>query len=196
VRRDATVTAPLSGVVVERNVDAGALVGPGDKPLVVVADTRVLTLEAGVGELEAGRLRVGMPAVLSVQARPGETFSGRLAAIAPEIDARNRHFKVEVRVDNPGSRFLSGMYATAAIETARAAGAVVVPREAVATRDGVRTVLRIQDGRLQPVRVVEGVSDAGRVQILSGLSPGELLVADGRRTLPPGARVTPVRKDR
>src|SRR6185503_15093396 len=72
VQRDATLTSPVDGVVVERNYDAGSHAGPGDKPVVVVADLRVLKLEAGVSELEAGRLRIGMPARISVQARPGE----------------------------------------------------------------------------------------------------------------------------
>jgi len=74
VARDATLTAPTGGVVVERNFDNGALVGPGDsKGVVVVADTRELKLDAGVSELEAGRLTVGMPATVLVQARPGQT---------------------------------------------------------------------------------------------------------------------------
>ena len=62
VQRDATLTSPIDGVIVERHYDAGSLVGPGDDPVVVVADLRVMKLEAGVSELEAGRLRVGMPA--------------------------------------------------------------------------------------------------------------------------------------
>ncbi len=57
VQRDTTVTSPVTGFVVERNYDAGAI--PGDKPIVVVADLREMKLEAGVSEIEAGRLRTG-----------------------------------------------------------------------------------------------------------------------------------------
>jgi RND family efflux transporter MFP subunit len=194
VRRDATLVSPIAGVIVERNVDPGNLVGPGDSPIVAVADTRVLKLEAGVAELDAGRLRVGMPARVAVQARPGETYEGRLAALAPEIDAKNRHFRVELRVPNPNDQLLSGMYATARIETARAEGAVTVPREAIGARDGRRVALRISDGRVEPVPVTEGIVDTGRVQVLSGLAGGDLLVADARRTLAPGTLVRPVRQ--
>ncbi len=102
VQRDATLTSPIDGVIVERHYDAGSLVGPGDDPVVVVADLRVMKLEAGVSELEAGRLRVGMPARVEAQARPGDVFDGRVAAIAPEVDARNRHFRIEVRINEPG----------------------------------------------------------------------------------------------
>ena len=134
-QRDTTLTSPIDGVIVERNYDAGSLVGPGDKPVVAVADLRSLKLEAGVSELEAGRLRPGMPVRITVQARPGEAFQGRLATIAPEVDPRNRHFMIEVRTTNPGS-LLAGMYATAAIPTEHVSDAVAVPRDAIATRGG------------------------------------------------------------
>jgi RND family efflux transporter MFP subunit len=194
VLRDASLTSPITGVVVERNYDPGNLVAPGDHPVVAVADARVLKLEAGVAELEAGRLRAGMPARVSVQARPGDVYEGRLAALAPEIDARDRHFRVEVRVPNPDGRLLSGMYATASIETARAQQVVMVSRDAIGIRDGQRVVLRIAGDRIETVPVTEGLADAGRIQVLKGVNGGDLLVADARRALAPGTRVKPVRR--
>jgi HlyD family secretion protein len=196
VRRDATLTAPTSGVVVERNFDSGALVGPGDnKGVVVVADTGELKLQAGVSELEAGRLRVGMPAVISVQARPGQSWTGRVVALAPEVDARNRHFQIEVRVQNEKDELLSGMYATAAIETGHVVSTVLVPREAVTSRDGARIVYRVANNVATSVRVSEGLSDAAKIQILSGLSAGDVIVADGRKPIETGTTVRPVKVD-
>jgi RND family efflux transporter MFP subunit len=194
VLRDASLTSPITGVVVERNYDPGNLVAPGDHPVVAIADARVLKLEAGVAELEAGRLRPGMPARVSVQARPGDVYEGRLAALAPEIDARDRHFRVEVRVPNPDGRLLSGMYATASIETARARQVVTVPREAIGLGDGRRVVLRIAGDRIETVPVIEGLAESGRIQVLKGVNGGDLLVADARRALAPGTRVKPVRR--
>jgi HlyD family secretion protein len=190
VQRDATLTSPVTGFVVARNYDAGAI--PGDEPVVVVADLRQLKLEAGVSELEAGRLKVGMPARVSVQARPGEHFMGELAAIAPEVDERNRHFRIEVRVANPDRSLLSGMYATARLALATVAQAITVPREAVTTRDGKRVVLKIEAESLRPVEVTEGLNDGRRVQISQGLNAGDQVMADARRQLPDGARVKAV----
>jgi RND family efflux transporter MFP subunit len=190
VQRDATLRAPVSGFVVERNYDAGAI--PGDMPIVVVADLQQWKLEAGVSELEAGRLKVGMPAVISIQAKPGERFTGELAAIAPEVDERNRHFKIEVRVANPDGALLAGMYATARLVVANADNILTVPREAVATRDGKRVVLKVVDDKVTPVSVVEGLTDGRAVQIVSGVSAGDLVVADARRQLPADARVKPI----
>jgi HlyD family secretion protein len=192
VRRDATLTSPVDGVIVERNYDAGSLVSPGDEPVVAVADLRVMTLEAGVSELEAGRLRAGMPVRVTVQARSGEVFEGRIAAIAPEVDPRNRHFRIEVRMPNPGGVLLSGMYATATIPLARAAQAVAVPREAVTTRDGRRVALRIDTNIVTEVPVTEGVSDGRLVQIAAGLQAGDVIVSDARQDVDPGAKVNPV----
>jgi RND family efflux transporter MFP subunit len=190
VRRDATLTAPTAGVVVERNFDQGALVGPGDsKGVVVVADVNEMKLEAGVSELEAGRLQVGMPAVVSVQARPGQSWPGRVVAVAPEVDARNRHFRVEVRVQNPKGELLSGMYATARIETGRATAATLVPRDAVATRNGARVAYRVANGAVSAVSVTEGLGDETRVQIVSGLAPGDQIAADARQPMAPGTKV-------
>ena len=187
VQRDTTLSSPVAGHVVERNYDPGAI--PGDEPVVVIADLRVLKLEAGVSELDAGRLTVGMPAEVIVQARSGERYKGELAAIAPEVNERNRHFQVEIRVPNPEAVLLSGMYATARIVTASAAGSVIVPREAVTTRAGARVVLTVQGDSVKAVTVTEGLSDGQRVQILTGLAPGDVVVADARRQLSDGARV-------
>jgi len=190
VQRDATLRAPVSGFVVERNYDAGAI--PGDQPIVVVADLRQLKLEAGVSELEAGRLKNGLPAVVAVQAKPGQQFKGELAAIVPEVDERNRHFKIEIRVANPDSSLLAGMYATARFVVASAKDAIVVPREAVMTKDGKRIVLKVDGDKVAVVAVTEGLNDGRQVQIVSGLSAGDQVIADARRQLPADARVKAV----
>jgi RND family efflux transporter MFP subunit len=190
VQRDTTLHAPVSGFIVERNYDAGAI--PGDLPVVVVADLRQLKLEAGVSELEAGRLKTGLAAAVSVQAKPGETFSGQLVAIAPEVDQKNRHFQIEVRVANPEGSLLAGMYATARLVLAKADNALTVPREAIITRDGKRVVLKVEGEKVTPVAVSEGLTDGQQVQILSGLAADDQVIADARRQLSPDARVKPV----
>lgn len=187
VQKNATITSPVTGFVVERNYDAGAL--PGELPIVVVADLRQMKLEAGVSELEAGRLRVGMKARIAVQAKPGETFFGQLAAIAPEVDERNRHFRIEVRVPNDGKTLLSGMYASARIIEATTQNAVLVPKEAVTTKDGKRIVQKVQGDTVATVEVAEGLADGVRVQITKGLSAGDVVLADARRPIAAGTKV-------
>jgi RND family efflux transporter MFP subunit len=188
LQRDATLRAPIAGVIVARNFDAGNLVGPGGDPIVVVADLRTLKLEAGVSELEAGRLKADARARVTVAARPGEVFDGRVAAVAPEVDTRNRHFRVEIRVTNKAGAMLSGMFATARIPIATAEGPVV-PREAVFDRNGGRAVYRVQGDTVSVVPVTEGLSDGKRVVLTSGVQRGDKIIADARREVVPGSRV-------
>jgi HlyD family secretion protein len=190
LQRDATLTSPMAGYIVERNYDAGAI--PGEAPVVVVADVRELKLEAGVSELEAGRLRTGLPASVLVQAKPGQQFSGQLAAIAPEVNARNRHFQIDVRVDNSKGSLLAGMYATARIVLEQADKALLVPREAVITVHDQRVAFKVDGDKLSPVPITEGLNDGRQVQILSGLSAGDQVLADARRQPPSGSRVKAV----
>jgi len=188
LQQDATLRSPIAGVIVARNFDAGSLVGPGGDPIVAVADLRTLKLEAGVSELEAGRLKPGAPTRVTIQAQPGEVFDGRITAVASEVDPRNRHFRVEISVTNKGGAMLSGMYATARIPTATADGPIV-PREAVFDRDGGRAVYRVQGDVVSLVRVTEGLTDGKRVVLTSGVQRGDAIVADARREVVNGARV-------
>ena len=188
MQRDATLRSPVAGVIVARNLDAGSLVGPGGDPIMAVADLRTLKLEAGVSELEAGRLKPGALARVTIQAQPGQVFDGRVTAVAPEVDARNRHFRVEIKVVNKGGAMLSGMSATARIPIATAEGPIV-PREAVFDRNGSRAVYRIQGDTVSIVTVTEGLSDGKRVVLTSGVQPGDTIVSDARREVTAGARV-------
>jgi len=194
VQNNSTVTSPVTGFVVERNYDSGAM--PGDKPIVVVADLREMKLEAGVSELEAGRLRPGMKAEVLVQAKPGATFTGQLAAIAPEVDERNRHFKIDVRVPNTGRELLSGMYATARLIEATTTNAVLVPKDAVTTREGKRVVQKVQGDAVSFVEVTEGLTDGTRIQIVKGLAAGDIVLADARRQLAAGTKVRGIADNR
>jgi RND family efflux transporter MFP subunit len=187
VQSNSTVTSPVNGFVVERNYDSGAI--PGDKPIVVVADLREMKLEAGVSELEAGRLKVGMKAAVAVQAKPGQAFTGQLAAIAPEVDERNRHFMVDVRVPNDGRALLSGMYASARLIEATTPNAVLVPKDAVTTKNGKRIVRKVDGNNVTDVEVVEGLSDGTRIQVVKGLAAGDTVFADARKQLAPGSKV-------
>jgi HlyD family secretion protein len=84
------------------------------------------------------------------------------------------------------------MYASARIVLEVADQALTIPREAVTTHDGQRVAFRIEGDKLTPVTVVEGLHDGRQVQVISGLAPGDQILADARRPLPAGSRVKAV----
>ena len=96
---------------------------------------------------------------------------------------------IDVRVPNPNRALLSGMYATARIVESTVANAVLVPKEAVISKDGKRVVQKVQGDVLSTVVVTEGLSDGTLVQIVSGLAAGDTVMADARRQVPAGSTV-------
>ena len=130
-----------------------------------------------MSEQDAGRLKVGSLVRVTVSAKPGEAYEGTLAAIAPEVDPKNRHFQHPDSRGQPHAALLSGMYATAHIVVATAEG-LIVPREAVFDRNGTRSVYRVDGDRISIVAATEGLSDGTRTVLLSGVKAGDVIVAD------------------
>jgi RND family efflux transporter MFP subunit len=125
---------------------------------------------------------------ITLPAKPGESYEGRLVAVAPEVDPRNRHFRIEIRIDNRRSALLGGMYAAARIVVAKAEG-ILLPREAVVTKNNQRAVYRVDGDTVTIVAVTEGAANGGRTLIVSGVNAGDRIVADARRDMLDGARV-------
>jgi multidrug efflux pump subunit AcrA (membrane-fusion protein) len=188
IQSDATLRSPVAGVIVERNFDAGTLVGPGGDPIMAVADLRTLKLEAGVSELEVGRLKIGALARVTIQAQPGQVFEGRVTALAPEVDAKNRHFRVEIKVTNKGGAMLSGMYATARVPTATRRRPDRAARGRVRSRRWPRRLPRPGRHRVDGDRHRRPDRRQARV-LTSGVQRGDTIVSDARREVVNGSRV-------
>jgi HlyD family secretion protein len=84
------------------------------------------------------------------------------------------------------------MYATATIPLERVSGALAVPRDAVASRNGRRVVFKVDGTTVNEVPVTEGLSNGTQVQISDGLKAGDIVVADARRDVAPGSKVNPI----
>ena len=120
------------------------------------------------------------PARAELAAFPGETFTGKVAAILPTAQADSRTLQVRIELKNPGGRLKPGMFATVHL-AGETTPALLVPSEAV-IRTGKRDLVMLAgaSGRYQPVEVRIGREDAGRTEILAGLSEGDRIVASGQ----------------
>lgn len=190
------ISADWSGngtrVVAERLVDEGETVA-ANAPLVRIVVLDPLTAVIFVSEADYGRLRPGLPVVLTTDAFADEVFSGRIERIAPVFREATRQARVEVSVDNPAHRLKPGMFIRATIELDRATDALIVPLQALTERDDRTGVFVVnQTGTSVAWReVTVGIRDEGRVQILGeGLSGrvvtlGQQLVKDGAAIIIP-----------
>lgn len=170
------VAAPLSGVVVERRVEAGDMAAPG-MPLFVVEDTARMKVEAQVPESAAVGLKPGQPLEVRLDALDS-TRPASLAEVLPSADPRSRTITIRAVLDNPDGAMRSGMFARVRL-TAVASSALSVPEPAVVRRGPLTGVFVVDDGRVARLRwIAVGQSRAGRVEVLAGLSAGERYVAE------------------
>jgi multidrug efflux system membrane fusion protein len=192
------IRAPFSGQLGVRLVDVGSYLNPGG-PIVTLTDLSTLWVNFTLPEQAAPDVRVGQDARIKVDAYPGRVFPAKVTAIEPQISAQTRTLLVQATLDNPGHVLLPGMFADAELVLPDAAPAVLVPETAVDySLYGDSAFVIHEDGkdpqghpRLKVTRVPVQVGDRadGKIAILSGLSPGDRVVASGQLKLSNGAAV-------
>jgi RND family efflux transporter MFP subunit len=186
---DAVVTAPISGVVSGRPVNAGDVVSPGT-PLATIIDPSSMRLEASVQSESLASLKLGTPVEFEVRGYPGRTFGGRIARIAPAADPVTRQVNIFVDVPNTSGQLVAGLFAEGRVTSERRQ-AVVVPATAVDTSGQHPWVLRLKDGKAERVSVRVGVRDdrTESIEVLAGVGAGDVLLTGAARAVTPGTPV-------
>ena len=172
-----TLVAPFTGVVLEKHVVEGQRVTPGMQ-LYRLADLSTVWVEGEVFEQDLQYIRIGAQAHIEVAAYPGEHLMGAVSFVYPVVDVASRTNRVRVTVPNPDGRLKPGMFSTMFFDTRVGEDVIIVPFEAViVTGERNLVFVRDEDGMLQPREVVLGARADREVQILSGLTEGETIVA-------------------
>jgi RND family efflux transporter MFP subunit len=190
------VRAPFAGRVARRIPDPGAMLAPGT-PLFTLVDDSVLEYKAPVPSRDLGKLKVGAPVDLEIDALGGTSVSGRIARVEPLVDERSRSFQAVVEVAGRAD-LVGGLFARAFVRVGQVDGAIVVPPAAL-VRDGSDAgkadVFVVRGGKAEKVMVALGVETPDGVQVTSGLAAGDQVVLDPPSALASGAPVE-VRNDR
>jgi len=170
--------APISGFVTERNAFPRQRVN-ADTVLYTIADLSTVWVIADVFEYEAAQIHVGQVASMTMPYLPGRTFHGKVSYILPQVDATTRTLKVRIEFANPGYQLKPEMFGDVEFRTG-GARSLTVPQSAV-LNSGLRQVVFVDrgDGYLEPRDVRTGRQFDGRVEIVSGLKPGERIVTSG-----------------
>ena len=171
------ITAPFDGVVTDRLVHPGALVGPGADPvLLILQQVSHLRLVVAVPEENAGGIARGAKVNFSVPAQPERTYSGAVARIAHALDPKTRTMAVELDVFNQDGSLAPGMYPTVKWPVRRSRPALFVPKTSVVTTTERTFVIRNQNGRAQWVDVRKGAAEGDFIEVLGDLKPNEMVV--------------------
>ncbi len=188
------VKAPFDGIITLRNVDVGALVNTGSTLLYRIAQMSVLRTYVNVPQSDADSIHVGQTAQLTVSNLPGRKFSGTVARTANSLDPNSRTMLVEVQVQNKDGVLLPGMYALVDLSSPRANPPVLLPGDALIVRaDGTEVAMVRPDNTIHLQRIQIGRDYGDKLEIISGLQPGDLVIANPSDTIREGVKVDPVR---
>jgi cobalt-zinc-cadmium efflux system membrane fusion protein len=172
------VRAPINGVVITRKANAGMTVQRGGDPLVEIGDTAALWIVADVFERDLPHVRPGARTLITFTSL-NRRVDGQVASVGTIVASGLRTAPVFLTMDARGVALRPGMYGRAEIATADAG--ITLPANAVLIKDGDGPVVYVQKDRLTFVRRRVAVAQpvAGRVQVVSGLSPGDKVVVRG-----------------
>jgi HlyD family secretion protein len=183
------IRSPINGVVTDRSLFAGETPAPG-APLLTVMDTSSLIAKTHIAQSLAQQMKVGDEATVQV---PGvdDPVSAKVSLISPALDPGSTTVEVWLKIDNKKGALKVGTPVKASITGKTIAQAMKVPVSAVLTaQDGSKSVMVIgSDGAAHRKPVQVGIEDSGDAQILSGLSPSDLVITGGAYALEDGTKV-------
>ncbi len=178
------VRAPFDGVAGIRSVNLGDYLKDG-ADMVNLEDRSRMWVDFRLPERYVGPVKAGLPVQVTLDAMPGRRFAGKVEALDAQVDANGRSLLVRARIDKPDAALTSGMFARARIVFAVRERALMVPEEALVPQAGKQYIVKVIDGPAQAklsqrIEARIGVRQAGKVEILEGLNPGDLVVTAGQ----------------
>jgi RND family efflux transporter MFP subunit len=184
------LTAPFDGVVTERNVHPGSLVGPSTGALLRIEQVSRLRLTVAVPEVYVGTIMNGAKVSFRVSAFPDQTFQGVIARPAHSLDLKTRSMPVELDVNNPTQTLAPGMFAEVEWPVSRRQTSLFVPTTAVVRTSERQFVVRVRNGAAEWVDVRRGEAVGTMLEVFGDLREGDIVVRRGNDEIRPGTKVT------
>jgi RND family efflux transporter MFP subunit len=184
---DTSIRAPFAGAVQKRMASLGEYVVPG-KQLYEIIATDPIKLHCPIPERFVPLTKVGMPVKVTIDARPGITYSGRITRIAPALDESSRTLLVEAEVPNPDGVLKPGFFAHVTIDLGQDR-ALFVPLSAILRYAGVARVFVVKDGVAHSREVETGATEGDFIEITKGLKPGERVITTDVDRMADGVKV-------
>lgn len=186
---DTSVKSSINGIVNSRNIEPGSVVSPGTV-LFELVDVSSLKLKVNVPESQVATLKLGTTVKVTASVYPDKEFSGKVTFIAPKGDT-SLNFPVEITIaNNPNNELKAGMYGSVVFGTASKQPEVLsIPRTAFVGGVGNNQVFVVKDGAAKLTKVVAGRIFGDTVEVLNGLTAGEVVVTSGQINLTDGSKV-------
>lgn len=175
----ASVYAPFSGVVVAKLTERGQMHSPG-MPIVRLVRAGSVFASLEIPEEQASRVKLGLPASITVDSMPGREFTGEVSEIVPAAARGNRAVIAKIKLANPGNKLYVGAYVRGEVVVSQLEGALTVPLAAIRGEEGREYVYIVAGDKARKQDVKLGLSQGDTVQILTGLAPTDLVIVQGQ----------------
>jgi len=188
-----TVTAPFDGVITERNVHPGALVGPNlktdDKPMLILQQESKLRLVIDVPEVYSNQLTEHTLVSFRVSTLPGKVFRGAISRAAGSLNMKYRSEAIEVDVKNDNGLLKPGMYAEVNLPVQRNTHSMVVPAAAVVVSQERKYIITVDGDKAHWVDVVTGNSRNDSTEVFGVMSPHARIIVNANDEIRDGTSV-------
>ncbi|MBA3968456.1 MAG: efflux RND transporter periplasmic adaptor subunit [Nitrospirales bacterium] len=194
------VVTPFDGVITQRNIHPGAVVGPDGgggraSSLLRLEQVVHLRLVVPVPEAYAGSIIRGATVTFSVPAYPEQTFQGVVSRIAQSVDPKTRSMPVEMDVHNPTMRLAAGMFPEVLWPIRRSTSTLFVPATAVVTTTENVFVLLVKENLVEWIPVRKGSKSGSMIEVFGALQSGDLVVIRGTDEIRAGTQIIPISKE-
>ena len=177
---DYVLRSPITGTVVERNVEVGNAVGADQgQPLITVADLANVWIVADLYEQDLPYVATGQVAHVTIPALGGRRYEGKVSYVGNVVDANTRTTRARVELKNPDAALRPGMFADMVVEAPESASGLVPTSALLARRDETFVFVETAPGHFEQRKVRAGVQTGDHVVLLSGVQPGERVVTRG-----------------
>jgi RND family efflux transporter MFP subunit len=188
-----TLLSPVTGVITARNFDDGDM-SSVQQPILTVMQINPVKIVVNISESFYSQVKIGLPVEVKFDVLQSSHFEGKVSLIYPTIDEKTRTFSVEIKLSNPGSKILPGMFARATFEFGKAKRVLVSDLAIVKqTGSGTRFVYLLKDNTVELRQVEVGRRFDSDVEVLSGLKAGDKIVVSGQSKLTDGCEVSVVK---
>jgi len=177
--KNATISAPFSGVVTKKMIDLGSVVNVGT-PILELTDISSLKLNISVPERDILKFKVGQTVNVQADVYANKKFSGRVSNITVKADA-SHNFKVEITIANSNETpLMAGMYGSVLLQNSKTVNALSIPRKALLGSSKEPQVFVVKNGKAKRVSFTAGTSDGEFIEIIDGISKNDILIVKGQ----------------
>lgn len=186
-----SIKAPFTGVIDINDISIGDYVNAGQN-LIKLVELTTLKFDFALPETYLSKVAVGQNIEITTPAYPGEIYQGTVTAVSPAINEETRSLAVRAVIDNQTRTLRPGLFASVILEVNRNPSALLLPEQALVPQGQSYMVMRVVDNKVEVTPVTIGTRKKSEVEIVSGISEGDVIITAGQMKVQPGSEVIPL----